>query len=164
MMNINNVINEIKMVNEPIILMMIGIPGSGKSTVANQISEETGAVWLSADEIRVEINGDADSQDNPQLVFKTMKERMQAALASGKSVIYDATNCRRRYRRDFINDANKNNQQVAAIYMDVPTSVCIQRNEQRDRKVPIEVIERMAQRLTPPSKGEGFCKIFNLNT
>ena len=39
-------------------LLICGLPGSGKTTLAEKLSKEMGAVWFNADEIRNEINKD----------------------------------------------------------------------------------------------------------
>lgn len=49
--------------------MMIGLPGSGKSTVAKSIASNTTAVIISSDEIRAELFGNAEIQENTGLVF-----------------------------------------------------------------------------------------------
>ena len=41
----------------------------------------------------------------------------------------------------------------------MPTEVCLERNQRRDRVVPEDVMQRMAAKLRPPAFEEGFTKI-----
>lgn len=56
--------------------MMIGVFGSGKSTVAAEIAKETGAEIVSSDAIRGEIYGDENCQANPARVFEIVHQRV----------------------------------------------------------------------------------------
>jgi predicted kinase len=49
--------------------------------------------------------------------------------------------------------------EVQAVFFDVPLAVCMERNRKRDRAVTDEVMQKMADRLKPPSFKEGFEKI-----
>ena len=53
----------------PTLTLMIGCPGSGKSTIAKKMAQNTGAVIVSTDAIRGELFGDENCQMNPRLVF-----------------------------------------------------------------------------------------------
>jgi predicted kinase len=48
---------------------------------------------------------------------------------------------------------------VQAVFFDVPFEVCMERNRRRERTVSDEAMQRMAERLRPPSFKEGFSKI-----
>ena len=62
--------------------MMVGLPGSGKSTFArNVLSASPGAVVHSSDEIRRELLGDKNDQTQQALVFSTLHERVSCAGA-----------------------------------------------------------------------------------
>ena len=50
--------------SKPTFTMMVGLVGSGKSTYAKQLAEETNAIICSSDAIRKELCGDENSQDN----------------------------------------------------------------------------------------------------
>jgi tRNA uridine 5-carbamoylmethylation protein Kti12 len=45
------------------------------------------------------------------------------------------------------------------VFFDVPLAVCMERNSKRDRQVTDEVMQKMAERLRPPTFKEGFEKI-----
>ena len=70
------------------ITMMIGIPASGKSTIAKSIP----GVYVCPDEIRRELYGDISIQGSPVEVFGVAEERIRSAIVNGKDVVYDANN------------------------------------------------------------------------
>ena len=71
----------------------------------------------------------------------------------------DATNLSPHERKQWIKMAKSFGYEVQAVFFDVPLSVCLERNSKRDRQVTDEVMQKMAERLKPPSFKEGFEKI-----
>lgn len=83
-------------------IMMVGLPGSGKSTIANKLSIKENAVLHSSDDLREELLGDADNQDSNELIFQELHKRISRDLLDGKSVVYDATNSSYKKRKAFL--------------------------------------------------------------
>ena len=74
----------------PTFTMLVGIPGSGKSSYARERVHNNGtAVWLSSDNYREKLYGDANCQDNPNLIFDQMHDDTISLLNRGIDVIYD---------------------------------------------------------------------------
>jgi len=48
-------------------ILIMGLPGSGKTTLAEQLSERLPAVWFNADEIRNNINKDLSFSNNDRI-------------------------------------------------------------------------------------------------
>jgi len=71
----------------------------------------------------------------------------------------DATNLTPKERRPYVQLAEHYGCDVRAIYFDVPLEVCRRRNRRRRRNVPEEAMQRMARKLVPPTRKEGFAKI-----
>ena len=97
---------------KPVFLMMVGIAGSGKSTVALKIKEQLlnkkelqgkQIEIISSDNLREELLGDINNQEHNGEIFSEMQKRTLNALKQGKSVIYDATNLNVKDRRGIIN-------------------------------------------------------------
>ena len=139
----------------PTFFMMVGIPGSGKSTAAAKLAAKIGAVIVSSDAIRGELYGDEAVQGSHAYVFHIMEERTMAALAAGRSVIYDATNVTVERRRDFLAKLPRNVQK-ACILVNASKERALQNNLRRERHVPEWVIHQMADQLVPPTKDEGW--------
>ena len=48
-------------------ILIMGLPGSGKTTLAEQLADQLPAVWYNADEIRNNINKDLNFSDNDRI-------------------------------------------------------------------------------------------------
>lgn len=142
----------------PIFEMLVGLPGSGKSTYAGMYTSFEKVV-VSSDAIRGELFGDENCQRNPSRVFEEMKKRTRAALKEGRNVIYDATNLNSKKRTGML----KNLEDIPCIKVVtvfvVPFEVCVMRAQQRERKVPRSVILEMMKRFEFPWWFEGWDKI-----
>lgn len=139
----------------PTIHMIIGLPGSGKSSVAKNIARNSGAVIFESDAYRKEKYGDEKIQGDNSKLFAEMQNDMIETLKNGTSVVFDATNTRSKYRIPFIEQVNKF-ALVNAIVISVPLYICFERNLKRSRQVPEEVITRMWKDFQFPTYGEGF--------
>ncbi|MBM7703454.1 AAA family ATPase [Metabacillus iocasae] len=139
-------------------IMLIGLPGSGKSTFAVTLAEVHNAIILSSDAIREELFQKMDHQEDNNLIFETMNKRANHLIGNGENVIYDATNVGRKKRRHLIQHVIKANEKIA-YYVNEHISTTKVRNAQRNRKVGEFVIERMYKSLQVPVLNEGWHKI-----
>ena len=144
------------------VIVGIGIPGSGKTTVLRAYAEDRGLTYISPDEIRAEISGDARIQSDMRLVWKTAYERMGSALKEGRDVVFDATQYKPEDRRDFTEKARQYGAaEIVGVFFDVPLVVAKERNARRERVVPEHALERMHRLLEkqPPRLEEGFTSL-----
>ena len=136
--------------------MMIGLPASGKSTLAEQISKSEDAEIVSSDNIRKELYGDENIQGDNNKVFRILQERIINGLKNNKNMIYDATNISYKTRMAFLQRLNKLDVEKIAVMVATPYEETLIRNSQRERKVPEEVIKRMYHNFYVPQYFEGF--------
>lgn len=141
----------------PILHIMVGIPGAGKSTFVNN-NKQNGDVVVSSDAIRKELFGDENCQDQHDLVFLTAQQRTVEALCNGKSVWYDATNVSRKNRSSIIGVCPKFVKIVAEVVW-ASIEDCIERDAKRNRTVGKDVIMRMAKRFECPYYDEGIDEV-----
>lgn len=142
--------------NRPKMIMMCGLVGSGKSYKAKEIAEKYNANIHSSDAIREELTGDINNQDVNDLVFKTLHNRVKEDLKNDKNCIYDATNISYKRRMAFLQELNKIPCEKICVLMATPYETCLERNSQRDRKVPEHVIKSMYLAFDPPFYYEGW--------
>lgn len=136
--------------------MMIGLVGSGKSEQAKKLVAEYDAEIFSSDSLREEMFGDANHQADNDTLFKELYKRIRECLTFGKSAIYDATNISHKRRMEFLKSLNKIPCEKIAVLMATPYEVCLERNAQRERKVPEQVIKRMYLNFNIPFWHEGW--------
>lgn len=81
------------------LIMVCGLPGTGKSFISKKIAEMTGAEWLSSDSIRKRIlEKRTYSEQEKNSVYEAMAKEAGKLLDQGKDVIVDATFYLARYR------------------------------------------------------------------
>lgn len=142
------------------LIILIGLPGSGKSSLAQQLLvEDSRRQIISTDAIRAQMFGDEAIQGAWFLVWREVKRQFQQAviqISHGEvsEVIYDATNAQRRHRREVIALARTSGfRHITGLWLDIPVWLCLSRNKKRTRSVPDQVILRMHRQLrdAPPN-------------
>lgn len=150
--------------------MLVGLPGSGKTSLVKYIVEERKKyhtetqddrtiVWISSDKIREELYGSEEIQGDPKEIFSEMRKRTEQALKEGNDVIYDACNINSKKRRGLLSSIKHFNCKKVCIVCATPYEMCKERNSQRERKVPETAIEKMYLNWNTPFYFEGWDKI-----
>jgi predicted kinase len=144
--------------------ILIGLPGSGKSTfAARMLAQQPRYNIVSTDEIRQKLYGNSATQGHWPDIEMQVLVQIKAALQNGYPVIYDATNFKHTHRIDLLQKLSHfSNVSWIACYLQTPLEQCKERNRQRDRQVPEPIIETMAHSLVthPPLMAEGFANIY----
>lgn len=139
-----------------LVVLAIGLPGSGKSSWFKRHS----ITPLSSDLLRSLLFDDPTEQRFQDLVFSNLRSMLRARLIARRPANYvDATNLSPQERASWIKLAHDYEYETQAVFFDVPVEVCLERNQRRERSVPEEVMRRMAAKLRPPTFEEGFSKI-----
>lgn len=129
------------------VYMMIGIPASGKSTVREQ---EYGNIPVVSKDL---CNG-SESKERKQL---------EELLSEGKSVVVDDTNYNKVAREKIISIAKKYGADVIGVYVDVDKQTALERNKEREKKVPSVAIHTIAKKFEKPEIEEGFSDIIKVD-
>src|SRR5713101_3525556 len=138
------------------IVVLVGLPGSGKSTYA----ERLGFTPLSSDLIRQLLADDVTDQSIHGRVFNCMRYLLRHRLAIGRRATYlDATHLIPAERQPYIRIAHWYGCAVEAVFLDVPLDICMERNRGRARVVQEEAVRAGAAKRGPPPVGEGFRRV-----
>ena len=138
------------------IILAVGLPASGKSTYF----AKRGIHPLSSDTLRLWLLDDETNQRHQAQVFAALRSLLEVRLSLGMARNYiDATSLTPGERRPYFLLAEQYGYEMEAIYFDVPWEVCRSRNLDRERRVPEEAMRKLANKLSPPTREEGFRKI-----
>lgn len=144
------------------LILMCGIPGSGKSTYAKSFITDKD-IYISRDEIRFSMlkpNEDYFSREND--VFNAFVNEINIALTKAKRyVIADATHLNFSSRMKVMSKIKNRNTIVNCIVMDTFLETALERNKKRSGRalVPESSIRNMHRSLSYPQKGETIDKV-----
>lgn len=141
----------------PSLIMLVGIPGSGKTTYAKTMAQKLNALHVTSDGIRQELRPNDNwyhPEDNGK-VYEIMFKRTLDALATGQTVLYDATNMSRKDRASILRQCPKY-VKIECHIIWTPIEVCIERDAAREHPVGEDVIYKMLRRFEAPFYDEGF--------
>jgi len=149
----------------PELVVMQGVPGSGKSHMAHLLAERLGnARVVSYDDIRMEMYTEYSGDDNPSYsqafqyavdnknkLASRFSEQVRAGLNDGATVIIDNTNISTKSRRRSLAPVHGRNLRTAFVVMETHPSVALGRNAERvGKNVPEDLIISQHMRTSWP--------------
>lgn len=143
----------------PVLSMIVGLPGSGKSYFVNHYFSEMDNI-NSSDGIREEFLKDVNNQEHNLQVFNILHERICSSLSKGISCVDDATNIEQKFRLSLLEKITEINCVKNVYVMMTSFEKCLSRNYSRDRKVPEYSIFKMAVKFKFPEYSEGWTNIY----
>lgn len=100
----------------PVVVVMVGLPGSGKSFLARAVAKRTPAVVLDSDKLRgVLFVEPMHTKEEHARLFPALHVLMERLLERGNSIIVDATNLKEANRRPYYQIAEKHGAPVVLV-------------------------------------------------
>ena len=139
--------------NNPRLLMLAGLPGTGKSTFARELVSRQPFLVVESDRLRKTlIDKPQYTADEHSRVFRACHRLIEEFLGQGYPVIMDATNLVQRNRRPIIAIARKHNAPLAIVVVTAPPDLVRQRLAGREAGMDpctwsdagLEIYSRMA--------------------
>ncbi len=121
--------------NTPLLIMLYGYPGAGKSYVARQLSNHIQAAHVQGDRIRYELFEKPlyDKQENA-IITQLMDYMTEEFLSSGISVIYDTNALRAAQRHSLREMARRAQAKSLVIWLQIDADSAFERTQKRDRR------------------------------
>ena len=133
------------------ILMLKGLPASGKSTYAKElVSKNHNWVRVNKDDLRAMMNNGEFSGKLEKQVVKTEREIAENALKIGKSVVIDDTNFNPTHEEFFRQLAKSYKAEFDVKFFNTPLEICMIRDNERPNGVGETVIRRMYNQYLKP--------------
>ena len=143
--------------------VMVGAPGSGKSTYAGELVLRENATIICGDSIREELYGSADVQGNWAEIHDKIEEYVAECASHGWPVVLDGTHYRASYRKEALTLLRSYGYTtITAVVIEASLAKCLAQNFKRKRHVPDYVIKGIHEKLQSSLKfidTEGFSHI-----
>lgn len=154
----------------PKVYMMIGVPGSGKSTWINQ-NKKPNDVVVSTDDVierEAERKGKTYSEVFDSVIkyaTSKMNDDLTKAIKNNQDIIWDQTNIGAKARRGKLSRIPKNYEKIAVFFPTPDMDELNRRLANRPGKtIPAFVVKSMITNLEPPAREEGFDQIITVRS
>ncbi len=138
------------------LILIAGLPGTGKTTIAKAYAKRYGVLHLNSDHIRRELGlwGSYRPEDKAR-VYEELLDRTRAALTSGKTVVVDSTFYSAELRQAFAELAEKQGIATKWILATAPEETLRQRvsaprPDSEANEAVLEKIQAAFEPMEPP--------------
>jgi predicted kinase len=129
--------------NKPVLVMFLGVPGSGKSYFARHLAKKINAVRLNGDSMRMAIWGSleeitkahGDRNRGNNMTFGAINYVVDQILATRHSVVYDAHHNRRDIRKELENMTREHGAVPIVVWVKTAEDIAIERAQAREATV-----------------------------
>ena len=114
--------------SSPMLIMVMGLPGSGKTYFAKALAKRIGSLHFNSDRIRKELSAEPSySPEEKTLIYKTMYSQVCEYLVQGEPVIVDATFSKKSYRSPYLNWAREHGIPVSIMMLQASEQITRER-------------------------------------
>ena len=138
-----------QLLTKPVLIILYGFPGSGKTFFARQFSQEINAASISSDQLRYEFFEEPTyTKDENDVVDHLSLYMASQFLQTGISVIYDGDSLRTTQRRVLKDIANRAKAEVLVVWLQIDIESAFLRVVKRDRRKIDDKYNRQLDRTT----------------
>jgi predicted kinase len=151
------------------IILVCGLPGSGKSHFAGVHFSGTGRLRVNRKELRrllFEMTHFGQKWSEKEfassdefLVSHVERKIVEHFLQSHKKLLIDNTSMSRESRKLYMTIARQAGRSIGAIFLDTPVATCLERNRSRDDSIPERVISNLQAEKELPEASEGYKEV-----
>ena len=151
------------------IVLICGIPGSGKSHFAKTFFKKEDRKRINRKEIRrhiYEMTSFGDKwkeeyfdEEGESLVKHVERKMYEQFLQNMDKVLIDNPSVTKSSRKNYFSLAEQRVKTTGVIFLNTPLMKCMERNKKRDDAVPDKVISTLFSSIELPDKHEGFDEI-----
>ncbi len=145
---------------KPRIIMMVGLPASGKSTLGLKLACKKGGVMIRSDVERKRLHqhnpqADLHGPDMDRQTYASLLRHAHNAVLGGQTAVLDATHLRRTVRQKAIDCAQKIGVEIEIAHCDVPMPVLRERIRKRSAAgtdvsdADEQILDKLAQTFEP---------------
>jgi len=121
--------------SSPVLIMLYGFPGSGKTHFSRQFCQDIQCAHLEEDRIRAELfDNPKFTKEENHIVSKLMNYMATEFLKAGISVVYDANAMRVSQRRALREMAKEHKAKTLMLWFQVDADTAYLRNAKRDKR------------------------------
>lgn len=153
----------------PVCYLLVGLPGSGKSTFVRSKVREMDATVLSTDDA-IERYALVMGKTYNEVFSETIKgatayldDCLDTAIALDNSIIWDQTNLSKKTRARNLARVPKHYEKIAVVFQVDDEELDRRLRSRPGKTIPDHVIKSMKENFVYPTEDEGFDKILKFN-
>ncbi len=139
------------------ILILCGIPGSGKTTLSKQLAKQHQAKLHCFDSLP-----HAHHPKYADTVRSQMWSDIAKDLRDGYSVVVDDLHTKLKWRQRLLSAVANIDCKKILVVMSTPLDECLHRNANREMRLPAFIVENIHSSYEPPTRDEGWDEIITI--
>ena len=146
--------------DRPELVVMVGLPGVGKSTVIKR--DYPNYTIVSSDDI-IEKYAEKEGRTYDEVFQKyigqatsEMKSNFRRAIQNNENIVWDQTNLSKKKRDGILNQVPQHYRKIAVVFNVSDTTRYERMGQRHGKSIPAHVIQSMEKAYQAPSRDEGF--------